>query len=132
MRRSSRIRNSLIRNSFSSSAFVDFAALPLLPLCTDFKLEFATRRYRRKALRPPLKDTESDDSDSSDSDDDSDEEDAESDEEEVVISSPRSTRSKDTDSGFSQVKLSDFLPSSSCSQLPILLYDAGNLLDLRR
>ena len=66
---------------------------------------FHTRRYRRKALKPPLKDTESDDSSSS-SDDDSDE-DEESEEEEVVVSSPRSTRSKDTDSGFSQVEYRD-------------------------
>ena len=67
-------------------------------------------------MKPPLKDTESDDSDD-DSDEDSDEEDEESEEEEDVTSTPRSTRSRDsrTDSGYSQVKLCDFIPLSSCA-----------------
>ena len=75
----------------------------------DFKFGCFHRRYRRKALRPPLKDTESDESSSSSSDDDSDEEDSGGGENEVEVSSPRSTRSKDTDSGFSQVQLREFL-----------------------
>ena len=65
------------------------------------KLKCFTRRYRRKPLKPPLKDTESEESDE---DSDSEDDDQESEEEDDVTSTPRSTRSRDsrTDSGYSQ------------------------------